>query len=112
MRPRTPAGERRHRVLFQTPETAPDRFNAPKPTGKTTPVCTRWCKIETLTGRELWLARQVRADVTHRLTLLYTAGLVPKMEAVYQGRVFEILEVHDPEETRVELQVLCKERVQ
>lgn len=105
------AGKLRHRVLFQTPVTVPGRFNEPKAQG-TQPAVTRWCQIETLTGRELWLARQTRADVTHRLTLRYTPGLLPKMEAVYQGRVFEILEVHDPDERRVELQVLCKERVQ
>lgn len=105
------AGKLRHRVLFQQPTTRPGQFNEPVPTGTAAAVLTCWAAIETLTGRELWLARQVRADVTHRIRMRYRSGLEPRMEAVYQGRVFELLEVLDPDERRIELEILAKERV-
>lgn len=103
------AGELRHRIALQYPTvSASNSFGDATVTW--TVSTTRWAKIEPLTGRELWQAQQVQADVTHTVTLRYTAGVGPTWQAVYQTRVFNIMAVLDPGERRVWHQLLCKEQ--
>ncbi len=52
-----------------------------------------WCAIEPLMGRELFWAQSVRADLTHKVTMRYTAGPGPKWRGTYEDdlgvRTFE-----------------------
>lgn len=69
-----------------------------------------WVQVEPLSGKELWQAQQVQADVTHRVTMRYRPGVRPKWRIVYQGRVFNILYVLNLEERNRTLQLLCVEQ--
>jgi SPP1 family predicted phage head-tail adaptor len=70
-----------------------------------------WCKIEPLTGREIFNAQQVQAEVTHRITMRYLSGVVAKMRINWNGRIFDIHSVRNLNEQSREIELLALERV-
>lgn len=84
-------------------------------------VVTRWASIKPLSGRELFMAQQVRADVTHKVVLRYfkdgttfslRAGVKPTMRLVYQQRrKLNVVSCIDIDELHEELELLCIEEV-
>lgn len=69
-----------------------------------------WASIAALSGRELYKAQQVVAEVTHEVVIRYLAGVKANMSVLFNGRTFDIVDVSDPDEQRVELRLLCLER--
>lgn len=105
------AGQLRHRLALQSPSETIVRGEAVV-TWNT--VATRWAKIEALQGRELWNARQVQPDITHRIELRFETGiaLTSKWRLLLAGtRVLEILAVRRPEERAINWLLDCKELV-
>ena len=47
---------------------------------QTTPNDVEYCNIEPIAGRELLFARQVRADVTHKITFRYRADVTHRTQ--------------------------------
>src|SRR4051812_11520803 len=89
------AGLLRHRALFQGKE----REDV-LPGGQRVPVWSegtpRWCSIDPLKGDELVTARQVQADVTHKITIRGKPpeALQPKaatLRVQWQGRTFNLV---------------------
>ncbi len=74
-------------------------------------VATVWGAVEPLRGREYFAAAQTQAEVTTRIRVRYRRGIRPDMRALYDGRVFNITAVIDPEERHRELQLMCREAV-
>lgn len=103
------AGRLQHRVEIQKAIEIPDSFGEPLPTWVT--QATRWAAVEPLSGRELFLAQQVQADVTHRVGLRFTPDVTPKMRVLFGERVLNIESVLDSTESGFELELLCKEEV-
>ena len=68
-----------------------------------------WAGIEQLQGRELSLAQAINSEVTHKVTMRYRAGITAAQRVVYQGRVFNVLDVLDPETAHVALELMCSE---
>ena len=102
-------GMRRHRVWVESNHpaqasrgvVAPDNWIADFP---------KWARLEPLSGRELEYARQVVADATHKVTMLYTDEITTKNRLNYDGRIFSIEAIQDKEERRVEMTLICIER--
>lgn len=67
--------------------------------------------IEPISGREYFAAQSTQAEVTHRITMRYLAGITPKMRIVYGTRIFEILSVINVQERNRELQLMCRESI-
>ena len=67
--------------------------------------------IEPITGREYFAAQSTQADVTHRISLRYLSGTIPKMRVNYNSRIFDILSVINVGERNRELQLMCRESV-
>lgn len=119
------SGRLRRRLQLQQlqPQACPNQYG--EPTAAWVTVATVAAAVEPLAGRELFLAAQVRPDVTHRVTLRYYPGLAPRMrflEAIYPeqgqegvtgapGRVLNIQSVQDLEERHIWTQCLCVEEV-
>lgn len=89
------AGKLRHLVtLFLPPSNAIDTFGDVSETY--TAGQQFWASIEPLSGRELWFASQLRADVTHKITLRGRAGVTAKCQIRWTDsflnttRIFEI----------------------
>ena len=71
-----------------------------------------WAAVEDISGREFWAAQQVQSEVTTRVRLRYLPGVEPSMRVLHAGRTLEIVAVLEPDGTRRELQLLCKELVE
>ena len=87
------AGKLRHRVTIEQVSTAPNSFGEPVETWA--PFVTVWASREDLSGRELFVAQQWRADVTTRFELRYVAGLTPAMRVIDNGPLYNIARVAD-----------------
>jgi SPP1 family predicted phage head-tail adaptor len=66
-------------------------------------------KIEALSSNEQYKAQQAIGVITHRVTILYRAGLLNRMQIDFRGRIFQIRGVRDPDEKQVELRIDCEE---
>lgn len=105
------AGQLRHRVAIQEPTETIVR-GEPSVTWNT--VATRWASLEALAGRELWNARQVQPDITHRVEMRHESGLAinSKWRLLFAGdRVLEILSIRRPLERPINWLLECKEAV-
>jgi SPP1 family predicted phage head-tail adaptor len=65
--------------------------------------------IEPISGREYFAAQSTQADVTHRISLRYLDGVIPKMRVKYGSRLFDILSAINVNERNRELQLMCRE---
>ena len=108
------AGERNKRLRIER-DTASTQDSEGHVTETWTKVADRWCKVEPLSGRELWDARQIQPDTTHRITMLadtVTKAMTSLDRLAYIGkdRYFHPTEpprnVNEGEE---EIEVMCKE---
>lgn len=70
-----------------------------------------WARIEPLSGAESWRGEQVAADVTHRITTHYVAGVTPKMRITYDGRTFDIVSVVNTDEAGAMLEISARENL-
>lgn len=64
-----------------------------------TEVAQLFALVEPLAAGSRFGADQTLETVTHRITLRWREGLASGMRFVKQGRRFEIVTVHDPDET-------------
>lgn len=102
------AGKLRHRVNIVRETHSPDGFGELIPSGETI-VSTQWAEVKPLQGRELEIARQLRAETTHRITLRRGSEILPSDRITFKDRRFEILEVIDTEERGIEIRILASE---
>ena len=70
-----------------------------------------WASVEPTNGTERWRSDQVSAEVTHRVMVLYTAGVTPAMRIVLGARHFDILSVVNRAEENRTTEILAKEHV-
>lgn len=82
------AGKLRHRLTLLRPAGTVDARGDANPNHE--PAGTAYGSIEPLSGRELWQAQQVKADVTHRITVRHKAGVGPRWRVQWNGRTFEL----------------------
>ena len=104
------AGELRKRVVFQ------DYVEVQSVTGAVSPswvnIITAWARIEPLSGRELYQAQQIYPETTTQITVRGVVGkmLDPRMRMLFEGRQFDIIDITDIDERRVETLIMAKER--
>lgn len=108
--PSVSSGELRHRVLFQAPVSVQDAAGGD--TVAWGEVVTAWARIEPLTGRELFTAQQVYPEANTRITVRGPIGalLDVTMRAYFHNRQFDILDIGDTEERRIEAIITAIER--
>jgi SPP1 family predicted phage head-tail adaptor len=87
------AGQLRKRALVQQRSSALDAFGGQLVTW--TDLKTIWCEILELSGRELYLAQTIAAEVTHQVNCRYDPIFaLPKVVATYRlsykGRIFNV----------------------
>ena len=103
------AGKLRCRVRLQALGDATDPIGAHAPFP--IDLGTYSAQIEPVSGTEAVRAFQLRADVTHILTLRYGCPVTPEHRFVYGSRIFNVVSVLDVEERHRELKVQCIESV-
>jgi SPP1 family predicted phage head-tail adaptor len=88
----------RHRVAFEAATETPDEAGGASLAWAT--IATLWAAIEPLSAREQAVADHRAGVVTHRIVIRWRTGIEGGMRAVYRGRYFRLLAIHDPDETR------------
>ncbi|MEP9388779.1 phage head closure protein [Mesorhizobium sp. KR9-304] len=61
-------------------------------------IATVFAKIEPVTATSSFGPDQTVETVTHRVTLRWRSGVASGMRFVRQGRIFDIVTVHDPDD--------------
>lgn len=74
-------------------------------------VATLWAQVRATGGGERYINQQIVAQVTHTVSLRYTAGITPKMRVLIGSRVLDIQQVQNVDERNIETRLLCKELV-
>ena len=103
-------GKLQRRITIQEYVTARDSFGAEVPTW--VDVATVWASVTPVSGKEYFASAQVNAEATTKITMRYLAGITPKMRVVFEARTFEIISLLNFEERNIELNLMCKERVE
>lgn len=91
------AGRRRHEVTLQEATLTSDGMGGHAETWTT--IGTLFAAIKPVAARSVFGADQRLETVTHRITIRSRDDIRSGMRFVGQGRVFEIMTVHDPDET-------------
>lgn len=70
-----------------------------------------WASVEPLIGREYLAAKQIQAEVTHKIRMRYIEGLAPTMRIVWGTRTFEIVSIINVSERNKEIVIMATEDV-
>jgi SPP1 family predicted phage head-tail adaptor len=102
-------GQMRTKLVYQERTLAKNTFGGVDETWQD--VATVWAKVEPLSGRKLFYARQLHDATTHSVTCRYDGRIktVGRLSIHGTGRVLKILGVLDAEERRIELTINCLE---
>ena len=68
-----------------------------------------WAKIKPTSGYESRQAGKVQASITHKVTIRYLFGVLPKMRILFGTRIFDIHAVLNTEERNVSMVLMCEE---
>ena len=109
----------KHRLVLQ--QEVPSADGAGGYTRSWAEIATLWAEIvpitggdsrsNTISGKEVFIAGQVQAQVSHRIFLRWRNGVMPAMRLALEDRVFNIRYVAAVREGREMLELLVQEGV-
>lgn len=70
---------------------------------------TVWAKVEPLSGKERFEAKQVAPEISHKITMRGGITITPENRITFDSRIFNINAILNIEEADVILEVLCTE---
>lgn len=88
----------RHRVVIESAAGAPDGAGGEAVTWDT--FATAWARVAPVSAREKIVAGHLAGVVSHTVTMRYRDDIAGGMRVLYRGRIFRILAVFDPDESR------------
>lgn len=91
-----PSGELRNKVNIQSASVTKDSAGGIQEAWTT--VHSPWAKLEALSGKEMEVAKQVRADINYRITIRYYSGLTSKHRITWNNKTFNIVSIQNPGE--------------
>lgn len=106
------AGELRHRITITKPRVI-GQTSFGEDAIEHEEVGTFSARIESLTGRELYLAQQRWAEARYRITMRYQPGVSLRREYTieWNGQTLDILDIADRDNRRQWLELTCKDHV-
>jgi SPP1 family predicted phage head-tail adaptor len=72
-------------------------------------VATVWASLSPTGGKEEPQSGMVRAVASFNIQMRYFAGLTPKDRLVYNGRIFDIVNINDVDERHREYEITARE---
>ncbi len=101
----------RQRITVQMPAQTESRDSYGQPISQPTTIGTFWAEVLPLTGHELAVARQLKAQASHKVRLRYqgAAPLSPEMILTLKGRTLGVIEVRNVEERNRRFEMTCWE---
>jgi len=103
------AGAMRHYISIERLTEQKDRHSAIK--NVWVEVCKVYASIKPLTGRSLFAAQQNHSEVTGDILMRYRPDIDAKMRVVYEGKIYSIHAVIDPDLRHRELHLMVSEGV-
>lgn len=101
-----PAGRLRHRIEIQNYEMTQDDW------GGVIYAWSHWAhvwaSVEPLQGREFFAAQALQSQTTVRIRMRYRPGVTSQMRVLFDGRIYDIESVIEPQSRRHALQLMCK----
>lgn len=104
------AGELRHKVKLQEYTILQNTYG--EATKVWTTYATVWARIQPLKGNEALLAQQIKAELSHRLTIRYNSSVKAKHRVKFNERIFDVNSVRNLDERNVEQELMVKEAVE
>lgn len=104
-------GKLRHKIEIQSrtePETL-DKYG--ESSGEWTTLISVWAAIEPASGKQLYVAEQIQAEISHVVTIRYYSGVTARQRIKFGGRIFDINFVRNVDERSVYQELYCKEAV-
>jgi SPP1 family predicted phage head-tail adaptor len=101
-----PAGRLRHRIEIQNYEMTQNDWGEVIYTWS--PWATVWASIEPLQGREFFAAQALQSQTTVRIRMRYRPGVTSVMRVLWDGQIYDIESVIEPQSRRHALQLMCK----
>ena len=102
-------GPLRHRVTIRTYTKTRDGYGAEIETWAD--FADVWASVEPLIGREYMAAKQITAEVSHKIRMRYIEGLLPTMTIAWGDREFEIVSIINVSERNKEILIMATEDV-
>ena len=68
-----------------------------------------WASISPLSASEKWRAQQMETAISHKIIMKYQSGITTANRIVWSGRVFNITEVLNIDESDVVLELMATE---
>lgn len=101
-------GKLRHRIALQALVAgSPQQKPTGEPDESWATFATVYGAIRPLSGRELLAAQQVASLVDHEIEIRYRAGITAKMRALFEGVIYNIEAVLDPDLRHIRLILRC-----
>lgn len=104
-------GKLRHKVELQARTEPPTRDGYGQRTSEWKTLKTVWASIEPATGKQLFVAQQIQAEISHVVTIRYYSGLTQNERVLFGTRIFDINFVRNVDERNVYQELFCKEAV-
>ena len=102
-------GKRQKRVGIQTKQTVRDEAGGTIDTWVT--GNTVWAHIAPASGKELFAGEQVKAEVTHKITMRFYSAMTTRKRIIYGTRIFDVNFIKNIDERDCYQEMLCKEVV-
>jgi len=77
-------GRMRHELILQSPNPQTNDYGENIPGSEWDDVATIWCSIEPLRGREMEMAKQVNASITHELVMRNMIGITDRTLSTFR----------------------------
>jgi len=102
------AGRLRHRIAIQKQVTTQNEYG--EATKSFVDAYTSIsASIDPINGKEFFSGDKYNSEVSHKVTIRYKSGVLPKMRVEFGSRHFDIKYITNFEERNIFLELACKE---
>ena len=102
------AGRLRHRINIQQQVTPQDEYGEANKTF-TDAYTSISASIDSINGKEFFSGDKYSSEISHKITIRYKSGILPKMRVEFGSRHFDIKYTTNFEERNIFLELNCKE---
>lgn len=102
-------GKLRHKVKLQ--HRSENQATDGSVTYSWTTYATVWAAINPISGKEAFIAQQVKAEANFEIEIRYNSAVIPSDRVLFGVRVFDINYPKNPDERNEYQILLCKETV-
>lgn len=106
----TAIGRYRHRIEIQRSTWSQDPVTGEMTYSWETEAIV-WAAVEPLQGREFFAAASIQSETTTRIRMRYRPGIDTAMRILFDGSIYNITSIIEPQKRRRELQLMCQSGV-